>query len=371
MNTMNFFGELEFDENKKKYVIKNTKGISNFFFDKFDNISGTFSMPKMIRNGPIKQLVNDGEGVNIGGFYDYGIRKGIFQSLEEDKLTKLSSFDGYEETISISPDKKLACVMSTRFSKHTNFEMVGLVPAPYSVIVTYWFSYHLMLNSIGAIRKKDNIVANIGPALVDLEKSKNEKDYLGYNLSQDSKWIFNGFLSWCPDGKKIMFDEIHKTGIRRCTIVALKNYKPGKIDHSYQFKGNCPYSRSIKETLNLHLDYPKNIEVKGKSGSLTIFADKNKKEINYFNFSEDNEIYYNGTYSFNGYKDSGQEYYILRVKINVTGKKKGNCDYRFWFDKAKLMQFDLAEDGKNKSFGSCEYDGKKFNAEDYKYELIE
>ena len=96
----------------------------------------------------------------------------------------------------------------------------------------------------------------------------------------------NGFISWSPDGTKIMFDEIEKNGEkRRCQIVTLKNYKPSEIKFEDNFKNEIPYARTIEETIDLHLNYPINIRVEGKSGYLVIFHDETKCEINYYNFS--------------------------------------------------------------------------------------
>lgn len=208
MDIMSFVGKLEFKEGK--YVITNTKGLSNYFYDLYDNTTGNFSLPKIIRIGPIKQVVNGGEALSIGGFLDYGLRKGIYQSLSTEELSRLTWFEGYEETTTISPDLKLACVMTTRFSESTSLEMVGLIPTPYSIIASYKFSYHLMKFSIGKIRMDVNKKGNLGPALVYLEKSKKDKDYKGKNLNTDENWIFYGFISWSPDGTKVMFDEISK-----------------------------------------------------------------------------------------------------------------------------------------------------------------
>ena len=125
MNIISFVGELIFKDDK--YYIENTKGLSNFFYDLYDKSTGNFSMPKMFKTGPIKQVINGGEALSIGGFLDYGIRKGIYQSLSEDKMERLTYFEGYDETISISPDQKLACAMTTRFSNKTSFEIIALI----------------------------------------------------------------------------------------------------------------------------------------------------------------------------------------------------------------------------------------------------
>ena len=49
-----------------------------------------------------------GKALSIGGILNYGLRKGIYQSLSEDKMKQLTYFVGYDETTAISPDFKLA-----------------------------------------------------------------------------------------------------------------------------------------------------------------------------------------------------------------------------------------------------------------------
>ncbi len=102
MNIMSFVGELNFQNDT--YYIENTKGLTNFFYYSYDKSTGNFSMPKMFKTGPIKQVINGGEALSIGGFLDYCWRKGFYQSLSNDEMKRLTFFEGYDETISVSPD---------------------------------------------------------------------------------------------------------------------------------------------------------------------------------------------------------------------------------------------------------------------------
>ena len=366
LNIINFVGELNFKNGK--YIIENTKGLSNYFYDLYNKENGTYSLPKILRFGPIKQVIDGGKALSIGGFLNYGLRKGIYQSLSKDELTQLTFFEGYDETTAISPDSKLACVMTTRFSEKTSFEIVGLIPTPYSILASYLVSIDILNYSIFNLRSNPKIKGNIGPALVELDKVKNDKNYKGKNLCTNDSWNFNGFISWSPDGKKIMFDEVDKNSKkRRCQIVKLKNYKPGNIKFEDNFNINVPYARTINETMNLHLDYPINIKVDGKSGYLEIHHDENICEINYYNYTEDNEVFYTGKYSYEKFND--KKYAIFKENIKSEGKKKGNCDFRLWFDTStNMFLFDEHTDGNKKSYGSCNYEGKTINVNIYKQE---
>ena len=364
INTISFVGKLVFKDDK--YYIEDAVGISNYFYDLYDREKGTYSLPDILRFGPIKQVVNGGKGLSLGGFLNYGLRKGVYQSLSEDKVEQLTMFEGYDETTAISPDSKLACVMTTRFSPNTSLEIVGMIPTPYSILASYLFSLHLLKFSIAKLRLKKTKKGNLGPALVDLNKVKKDKEYKGYNLTTDENWVFNGFISWSPDGKKIMFDETNKIDqTRRCQIVYLKNYKPGKIEFKDNYKGYVPYNRSIEETINLHLDYPMFINVTGKTGYLEVNRTENKCEINYYNYSKDGKNIYDGVYIYE--KFPSEQYAIFEVDIKSTGEKKGYGKYRLWFDlKNNEFLYDKGEDGKEKTYGDCEYEGKKINVDIYK-----
>ena len=366
LDIANFYGELKFENDK--YKIINARGISNYFYDLYDKEKGTYSLPKIIRTGPIKQVIRGGEGLSIGGFLNYGLRKGIYQSLKKDELEQLTFFEGYDETTVISPDSQLECVMTTRFSEHTSLDIVGFIPTPYSIIPSYFVSNDLYMFSIVNLRVDETIKGNLGPSLIELRKLKEDKNYKGIKLNTDDKWVFNGFISWAPDNKKVMFDEVSKKmEKKRCQIVKLKNYEPGEINFKDNFDGNVPYSRSIEETINLRLDYPINITVNGKSGNLEIFHNETICEVIYNHFSEDNEVFYNGIYS---YENNGN-YSLFKVNIKSEGKKNGSCDYRLWFDKTKnIYLFDLSDDGKNKSYGGCNYEGKEIKVDIYQYEKM-
>jgi hypothetical protein len=364
MNIFNFVGELKRENDK--YIIENIQGLTNYFYDLYDREKGTYSLPKILKFGPIKQVVRGGEGLSIGGFLDYGLRKGIYQSLSEDKLSQLTFFEGYDETTAISPDSKIACVMTTRFSDSTSLEIIGLIPTPYSILASYLFSVDALNYIIFNLRVNKPTKGNLGPTLVDLKKVNEDKNYKGFKLKTEDLWIFNGFISWAPDGTKVMFDEIYKgTNNRRCQVVKLKKYKPQKIEFKNNFNGKVPYARSIEETINMHLDYPININLNGKSGNLQIFRNETKCEITYNNFSEDNEVFYNGTYYYEKFTE--EKYIIFQVDIKSEGKKNGYCNYRLWFDMTdEIFLFDKAIDGNDKTYGDCKYEGKEINVTNYK-----
>lgn len=188
MNTFNFVGELS-KKDDGKYHLDNVQGISNFFYNTYNENENNYILPRMIKYGPIKQVIKGGEGIVIGGFLNYGLRKGIYQSLSEDKLTQLTTFEGYDENTILSPDLKLAIVETTMFSSCTSLEIMGFIPTPYSILASYFFSIDA-LNIIMFKVNTENYKGNLGPALIEIEKAKKDKYYKGENLKVDKGMEF-------------------------------------------------------------------------------------------------------------------------------------------------------------------------------------
>ena len=68
--------------------------------------------------------------------------------------------------------------------------------------------------SIFNLRKNKQIKGNIGLSLVELNIVDVDKNYKGKNLQTSESWNFNGFISWSPDGTKIIFDELQKIQVK-------------------------------------------------------------------------------------------------------------------------------------------------------------
>ena len=69
---------------------------------------------------------------------------------------------------------------------------------------------------------------NIGPALINIEESRSNPSYMGYDLHTEG-WAFKSPLSWSPNCKKGMFSETLQDGNNnkhRIRIVKLDNYNP-------------------------------------------------------------------------------------------------------------------------------------------------
>ena len=301
---------------------------------------------------------------------NYGLRKGLYQSLSKDELAQLTSFEGYDKNTITSPDGKLAVVETTMFSDSTSFEIIGLIPTPYSVLASYFFS----IDILGIVMFKVNVKSykgNLGPALVELEKAKKDKNYKGVNLKKEKEWNFNGFTSWSPDGKKFIFDETYTDNAKtRLRLVKLKNYEPDNITLQNNFDGTVPYARNINEILDLRLNLTKNITINGISGDLNIYHFEGTVIITYNDYSEDNETFYNGIYhyeKFSNQKHLQQNYSIFEVDITSKGKKEGYCNYRLWLDLDKsIIDFDEEVKGRIKTYGDCNYDGIKIDVNVYK-----
>ena len=129
-------------------------------------------------------------------------KSNIATNLIKDFFYPLTHFPGYEETTIISPDGKLGLVMTTRFSPKTSSYILGYMPRPLSVYTVSNMNQYAYFYGIQEVRKKRE--GNIGPALIDIEESKKNNSYMGYDLHEEG-WAFVSPLSWHPNSKKVCF----------------------------------------------------------------------------------------------------------------------------------------------------------------------
>ena len=181
--------------------------------------------------------------------------------------------------------------MTTRFSPKTSSEILGYMPRPLSAYAVSRMNMYVYLYGVQEVRK--NREGNIGPALINIEESKTNHSYMGYDLHEDG-WVFNSPLSWHPSSKKAMFSENKKnTKINRIRIVKLDNYIPSEILKKKTTPDNISYAKSLEDLNNL-----KNEDVngyfRGKNTGIMIFNKTEKfTRSEYVNYSDEGKIFYN------------------------------------------------------------------------------
>ena len=252
-------------------------------------------------NGEVKQFVHGGAGISVAGGKDLVTADSTVIRLDTGALDQYTYTPGYDETTIFSPDEKLGMVMTTRFSAATDLGIFGLMPRPYGTSLNVNLNRYMYTHGVTAVRGSRE--GNIGPALVDIERSRMEPGYLGTNLALEEDWVYRSPMEWSHDGKMAAWPELSQSGEgTRIRIVELPDYVPGEpvptVDSPVM-----PGSTNDLDKAYEFQDLQQNIDVivYGKhSGYLTFKQEKrtggvfSTHEKKYFDFSDDGDAVYNG-----------------------------------------------------------------------------
>ena len=335
-----------------------------------------YSIPLPSRGGEVKQFVHGGRAVSEAGA-GKSLTDGLIQSLDSEEVVQITNTPGYEETSILSPDEKLAVVMSPRFSYNTNCAVFGLIPHPYSMAARSLMNvaYMYAITGVRAFRK-----GNIGPALIEVDKSIAQgREYKGINLSDpEGKWVYASPISWNPDSTKAMWNERtrpsegpKKQRLRTACLLDKACAAPVPAV-STPSAGEIPYAVPAGTPL-AQPEYP--IRVAGKySGelidTLSIEDGISTASTLYKDFSDDGKTFTDGGFTvktpvnmFTG----GRTCYEGRM--TVRGEHNGEMDVHAVFDRASaaspsMLIFDEGDDGKPLSRGYASYDGQMLRVED-------
>ena len=350
-DNVNFIGKLE--RNETNYIITNVQIISTLGFIEYEDKEKGIFKHDTLRGGEIKQFVNGGEALTLaGGSVDSALAKSVFQNLVGFENYPLSHFNGYEETTIISPDGKLGLVMTTRFSPKTSSEILGYMPRPLSVYTVSKMSMFVYYYGVQEVRKSRP--GNIGPALINIEESKSNPSYTGYDLHTE-EWVFRSPLSWNPNCKKAMFSENLKDGNNnklRIRIVKLDNYKPSSIPEAKKTPDNIPYAKPLDSLKDLK-SADVNGYFNGKSSGIMIFNRTTTfRQSEYINYSDDGKTFYNG---FEKFEAIGQTAGKLTSKVVMSGEKQGEMNLTITMN----LEGNIVE-----KEGYVNYNGKNININD-------
>ena len=358
-----------------KYVIENVQVISSDESFKPDPEHEGCIIPLPFKGGEVKQFVKGGTAVSqVGGASLYeALPNSVVQDLTGDGMTGITHCPGYEETTIFSPDEKLGLVMSTRNSPATNCAVLGLMPRPYAphtMSMMYNYIYMYAIAGSRFFRK-----GNIGPVLIDIEKSTNDPNYFGVPLNDPEElWVYHSPMSWHPDGKKVMWQEQMRGGSQpRIRIAELLDYVPGETVPAQPTPDDIPYAKPEPALGAIHR--PMAGKVMGKhSGFMTfepVWQMKNgamvgKNTTTYCNYTDDGKDFYNGTESVEMCEDHSV---IYTGNVTLEGEHKGRMDLRIAFtaggySNPPRLNKALDEDGLPVSRGYAEYNGKRLNVED-------
>ena len=211
-NNINFIGQLV--KGEENFTISKVQIISTLGLIDYEDEEQEIFKDGILRGGEVKQFTSGGEAITLAGAgsSDSTLAKSVFQSLVSEDNYPITHFPGYEETTIISPDGKLGLTMTTRFSEKSSSKILGYMPRPLSVYAVGNMNRYAYFYGVQEVRK--NREGNIGPALINIEESKNNTEYMGYDL-HDEGWAFSSPLSWHPNCKKGIFSEKRKIMIKK------------------------------------------------------------------------------------------------------------------------------------------------------------
>lgn len=352
---VSFIGKLVRYEDK--YVIEEPEIISTLEYFKEDPDKEGYIIPKTVYGGEVKQFIQGGAAITTAGAYESGLARSVLQPLTRTENKPITLLPGYDETTIVSPDENLGVVMSTRSSSNSNCAIFGLMPRPNSIYVTMdgiiGVAYQY---SVTGVRRGER-PGNIGPVLIEMEKSMNDVNYKGVQLNDpEGDWVYRSPISWKDDGKKAMWVEGSQQGIRIRTAELL-DYEPSEAVKPIDSLGEIPYAQDIMTLWNKEFK-----DLDGKiAGKNSGYVIRKGKSLEYVNFSDDGKSFING--SEMSYTDGKN--LIYEADIKMTGEKTGTMDCKLTFDRKKAsLLFDDGADGEPMSYGYAEYDGERINVSD-------
>lgn len=325
---VNAMGELA--RGKDSYTIENPEYISNM--NSFEKNGDYLTYTPEI-GGEVKQFVNGGKGISLVGSAPCGMGDSIVQDVATGEVTQITKTPGYDETTIFSPDEKLGIVMTSRFSEKSDLGVMGLVDRPYGQPLHNIMGQVYMYSVTGVRGEREG---NIGPALIDIEKSMEDEEYTGINLSDPKEeWVYNSPMSWNNDGTKAMWMERDRDGNHvRLRIVKLKDYNPDREVETVETPEVGDYAAAPKE----NMDYSGKIQGK-KSGYVEVekksgFMSKATVTVKYHDYSDDGKYFYNGTETSSG-SIMSKTTYTSDVKVtDKSGKEVGSMDVDMKFSAA-------------------------------------
>lgn len=367
-----------------KYVIEEAQVISSFQYLMEDISNAGFLIPMPIRGGEVKQFVRGGTAISLAGVKNGTLPDSIVQDLASDAITQITKTPGYDETTIFSPDERLGIVMSTRGSSKTSLDILGLMPRPYGQLAISGFIMVAYMYAVVGVRSFRE--GNIGPVLIDIERSMNKPGYRGVQLNDpEEKWVYLSPMSWHPGGTRAMWPEMvrgsdswedgRKVRIRK---LELHDYQPQESIAPQPTPRDVPYGIKGDEG-KMVLWNPPTQSIVGKiAGKHSGYIDYQRQApdlaqlkaglvcTKYVNYSDDGKTFYNG---FESVISSYTGENVYEADVVMTGEQQGEMKLRVTSSKVSFeamprLLFDLADDGRPKSYGYARYNNTLLNVVD-------
>ncbi|MGO4533500.1 hypothetical protein [Leifsonia sp. 2MCAF36] len=327
--------------------------------------------------GEVKQFVRGGSAIASVGDGGAALTDSVVQDLRTETIEAVTRTPGYDETTILSPDERLGIVMSARASPATDPTFLGLLPRPHGQLVTMELSWVIYLYVVEGVRRFRT--GNIGPVLVDLERSKEERDYAGVPLnSTDPAWVYVSPMSWHPGGRKAMWMEMlrgtfgERGPMLRIQTAELRDYTPGEPvatvptpSPPYGIRGDA-----ARELLSRPAPVFPSGRIAGASSGYVEFERTSDgrgsfaASARYVDYSDDGLNVYNGFERSSGSLAGGAVY---EAELELQGEPSGEMRLRATWSGAEdgtRLLFGAGEDGAALSHGFARYGGATVRVDD-------
>lgn len=369
------------------YSIEETQVISSQKNFKRDKANQGYIFPQVIRGGEVKQFVRGGSAISLVGGKDGYLADSVVQDLLSEDITQITHTPGYDETTIFSPDEKLGIVMSPRGSKRTNLEIIGLLPRPHGWLATTIMTMYAYMYSVAGVRSFRK--GNIGPVLIDIERSMHEPGYQGLQFHDpEENWVYVSPMSWHPDGKRAIWMETLRgsgkigegaVGNRekaqlRIQKVTLHDYQPKETVPTQMTPNEISYGvKGFRGAMSLWLAKReiKAGKIAGKHSGYVEYQRKGQSlggtnELKYVSYSDDGKTFFDGIEKVSTSFRKGCRY---EANVQMTGVRLGDMKLRLAFSpmsftKLPKLLFELTDDGHPQSYGYVCYNGVQMNVED-------
>ncbi len=370
-SAMVFTGRLERREND--YRIVDTQIISTLEPFSADPRHAGGSLPNPIRNGEVKQFVKGGAAISMVGAFRRDTADSVVQDLVSGVVTPVTDTAGYNETTIFSPDEKLGITMSPRFSPATDLPILGLMPRPYPASLNMGLNMHAYTHTVTGVRLARS--GNIGPVLIDIERSARQPEYRGLDLNTQDEWVFHSPMSWHPGGRKAMWLEGRRGPDSRfgkeirLQMVHLLDHQPDTPVAAQPMPTRIPYASTDLSAVaklaananatdvTIHGRHSGRIDYHRSAGGVI--------EKVYVDFSDDGESIYRGSEKM-VLNPRGNSTYS--ADVTLSGPHSGRMDLKMTFGPLhdalpSRLIFANDDTGAPLTRGHSEYDGKRLSVE--------
>lgn len=350
------------------YVVTDPRIVSTIVLTVPDPDHPDGVLPVDIRGGEVKQFVDGGTALSLAGMTGHDIPDSVVYQLGTEQMEAITSTPGYTETTIFSPDEQLGLVMSTRFSAKTDPAVLGLLPRPYPDSLKMNLSMLAYTYAVTGVRRTRK--GNIGPALIDIERSKSKPGYLGYDLNTSPDWVYRSPMSWHPDSTKGMWIEGHREAKgNRVQIVELLDRRPTQGKPARPWPDAIPGSSGDLSIIPSLAQRDENLDLKvyGKASGHILYRRKGGLiEKTYVDFSDDGRHVYRGFERMDANPRATSTY---TAAIDLVGKVAGAMHLTITFgplggDMPAMLIFAEDAEGRPASTGYAEYGGKRLSVSD-------